>query len=508
LSLQYWQPDIECAPVEKLAALLEARLAETDVFMRAARSPLYAERWRKAGIDPAAIKSYADLQRVPFTNSGNLRDAQTAHHPDELICSDQRPRYWVSTSGSTGVSKWIPIGGPDLEAARQVGFRHSLFIREQPITEDDVTFGVSAPAPFMSDTLIWPGAINNLRGDGPLGLLGEVVAFSFERGVEGVGMALKRKVSVFIAFPSLVMKIAEGLSESAPRLAARQLREKFSLLNLVLYLITRVHKVRAHDLVRVHTGLFAGEPLDPYREALYSAWGLKHSYNIYTFSELQIGIQECSAHDGLHVWMDVMLPEIIMQSDLEREREDPSYVPPSQPLWTAKAGDEGELVLTTFTPTFPLVRWRTSDLVRVHGTDPCQCGRTHPRVHFLQRSDDLVNLGVIRFSVFTLKEKLDAISRPAAVARWQLVVSRAGYKPLLAVLVAPQGPVDEEQMKQAVRAAVDQIDVLRTGWQNGLVSEPAVRIVPDLGERLSTSGKFRPLVYETAPSKAGQGGRR
>ncbi len=501
---RFWHPDAECASLAELAARMEARLATTDLFQRAARSPLYRERWRVAGIEPAAIRSYADLQQAPYVGPAELRAVQEpalrgdpgACALDDFICSADRPRLWVSTSGSTGSPKWIPIAAADLELARQMGFRTAYF-GDEPARPDDVAFGVTAPAPFISDTSLWPSLLNELRRDGPQDLPPvEAVVFSFDSGADGVAMALKRRATIFLAFPSLVMRIAEGLTETAPQVAERQLRAKFTLVNLLAYLITRVRKIRARDVLHVHTGIFAGEPLDPYRKALDEAWGLKKSYNLFTFSEYQLGICECEAHEGLHVWVDVSLPEIISQADLEREHEEPGFVPPARPLWQAAAGDEGELVMTHFGDAFPLVRWRTADLIRVVGVDRCRCGRTHPRVQILQRADDLVNLGIIRFSVFTLQERLGAISRPAAVARWQLRVGRLGYKPSLTVLIRPAAAVEEDAMVAAVRVALDEVEVLRMGWQNGLVCEPVVRLVPDLGDRQSTSGKFRPLVYE------------
>jgi phenylacetate-CoA ligase len=493
----FWQPEHECAPIPEMVARLEARLAETDLFVRAARSPLYRERWQAAGLDPASIKSYADLRRVPYTDSGDLRVAQQAHPPDDFACSDRPPRLWVSTSGSTGTPKWIPIGGQDLELSRIISFRTAYF-GEEPAKPDDVAFSVTAPAPFISDTAIWPALVNELRGDGPQDIQQiENIAFSFDDAVEAMGMALKRRATVVLAFPSLVMRIAEGLSEEVPQIAARQLKEKFSLFNLLAVLISRVRKIRPRDLLKVHTGIFAGEPLAPYRQALYESWGLKLSYNGYTFSEYQIPIIECSAQDGMHVWLDVSLPEIILQADLDRERAEEGYVPPARPLWEASAGDEGELVLTHFGDAFPLVRWRTSDLIRVIDMQRCPCGRSLPRVDVLQRSDDLINLGVIRISTFEVKERLDSITHPAPVARWQLRVSRQGYKPLLTTWIRPASPVDEAQMVAAVQAALYEERTLLLGVENGLICEPVVRIVPDLEDRLSTSGKLRPLVYET-----------
>jgi phenylacetate-coenzyme A ligase PaaK-like adenylate-forming protein len=310
-------------------------------------------------------------------------------------------------------------------------------------------------------------------------------------------MAIKRKATVFLAFPSLVMRIAEGITENAGKIARQQLRTHFSIINLLAFLLTRVVKVKARRVMPVRVGIFAGEPLEPYRQALDDAWGLKQAFNSYTFTEFGIASTECWAHTGLHLWLDIALAELIPQAELTREHEEPGYIPAARPLWAAAAGDEGELVITHWGDAFPLVRWRTGDLVRVVSTAPCRCGRTHPRIEVLQRSDDLVNLGIIRFSTFTLKAHLDAVQQPAAVARWQLRVGRRGYKPLLTVHVKPAGPADEGAMREAVKAAVLRLDVLRMGSENGLVCEPVVEIVPDLGDRISSSGKFRPLVYET-----------
>lgn len=498
MTQRYWQPEVECAPVPELAARLEERLATTDLFLRAARSPLYRARWQAAGIDPERrpICSYADLQTIPYTNSADLRAAQAAHHPDEFVCSDRRPRYWVSTSGSTGEPKWIPIGGGDMETSRAAGHRTAYF-GKRPGSRDDVAFGMNAPAPFISDSGLWPPLINELRGDGPQDLeSGEAIVFSFEGAADSFVLAMKRGITAFIAFPSLAMRLAEGLMEEIPKQAARRFKEKPGVGTLLAYLITRLRRVRPRDLMRVHTGVFAGEPLQPYRKPLYDAWGLKLSYNFYTFSEYQVGFCECSEQDGLHVWLDLSLPEIIYQADLDREREEDGFVPPAHPLWEAQAGDEGELVLTHWGEAFPLVRWRTSDLIHVVSNGSCPCGRSLPRVYFLQRSDDLVNLGVVRVSTFELKEKLDGITRPAAVARWQLRVGREGYKPVLRILVRPAAPVDEAEMAAAVKAALHEVGSLHLGIDSGLIHELEVRLVPELEDRLSTSGKFRPLVYE------------
>ncbi len=494
---RYFHPEIERAPLPQLISHLDEKLASTDVFVRAAKSPLYQERWINAGINPSGIKSVEDVQRLPFTNSSDLRIAQENHHPDEFICGKERPRFWISTSGSTGVPKWVPVGGQDRFNNIQIGYRLLYFPDKRPPTSDDVAFGVSAPAPFISDTGAWSGFINDLLGYGPQDFGDfERVIFSYQEGIEGTAMAIKRKVSIFMAFPSLVMRIAEGLSESAPKLAQQQLKEKFNLVNLLVFIITRVKKIRARNIVKVHTGVFAGEPLEPYRKALLDAWDLRYTYNMYTSTEFQISFAECSEQNGMHVWLDACLPEIIPQHELDREDEQDGYIPKAIPLWETQPGAEGELVLTNFAQTFPLVRWRTSDLIQVVSTELCPCGRTHPRINILQRSDDLVNLGVIRFSTFTIKEALENISKPSKISSWQLRVGRKGYKPLLTVIIRPEGLVDEGELTESIQSALESIEALKAGWENSLICKPRILIDHNLGDRLSSSGKHRPLVYE------------
>ncbi len=502
---EYFDPEIECAPPSTLAANSLERIAQegkanNGLFRRAARSPLYGPRWQQAGLAPEDIQSYADFRRLPYVGASELRVAQQNHHPDAFICSNERPRYWISTSGSTGVPKWVPVGSAERGPIREAAFRLLSFSARR-YTDQDVGMSITAPAPFISDTSLWSGALLLMRGfqisNHPDV---ESVVFTFEQGLEGVAMSLRRKTSFTFAFPSLMMRIGRGITDNAALIAKNQLKDQFSLENLLAYLVTRVRKVLPRDLTRVHTGFFAGEPVGPYRQPLKETWGLENAFSIYTFSEFQTLFAECAQADGMHVWLDICFPEFIPMVEIERENEQPGYEPQAIPLWEAAPGAQGELVITDYKETFPLVRWRTGDLVEMVSAEPCGCGRTHPRVHILQRHDDLVNLGVVRFSVFTLQEKLQALRSPAPVARWQLRVGRDGYMPRLTVLVCPdarKGEVDEAEFAQAVRAGVDSIEALRLGWQNGLVNEPIVTLDWNLGERISSSGKFRPLVYES-----------
>jgi phenylacetate-CoA ligase len=100
-------------------------------------------------------------------------------------------------------------------------------------------------------------------------------------------------------------------------------------------------------------------------------------YNSYGLSEMNgPGVAfECEHKNGLHLWEDNYLLEII----------DPQT---GEPL---PEGQTGELVLTTLCrQAMPLLRYRTRDITALI-PEPCPCGRTHRRIRRITgRSDDML----------------------------------------------------------------------------------------------------------------------
>jgi phenylacetate-CoA ligase len=101
------------------------------------------------------------------------------------------------------------------------------------------------------------------------------------------------------------------------------------------------------------------------------------AYNCFGMSEMNgPGVAfECKEQNGLHIWEDYYLVEIV----------DPVTLEP------VPDGEVGELVLTTLRREgMPLLRYRTRDLTRFL-TGSCPCGRTHRRIdRFKGRSDDMM----------------------------------------------------------------------------------------------------------------------
>jgi len=128
----------------------------------------------------------------------------------------------------------------------------------------------------------------------------------------------------------------------------------------------------------IETIVFGAEPCtDPMRAEIEERLGVT-GIDIYGLSEI-IGpgvSNEChEAQDGLHIWEDHFLPEVV----------DPRTGEP------VEEGEEGELVLTTLSKeALPVLRYRTGDLTTLD-YEACDCGRTMVRMdNVTGRADDLL----------------------------------------------------------------------------------------------------------------------
>ncbi len=122
--------------------------------------------------------------------------------------------------------------------------------------------------------------------------------------------------------------------------------------------------------------LIGAEPYtEEYRRRIEKMFAMK-VYNSYGLSEMNgPGVAfECTCQDGMHVWEDAYIPEII-------NPETGKAVPD---------GEVGELVMTCLCRQgMPILRYRTRDLTRfIPGK--CACGREHRRIdRILGRADDM-----------------------------------------------------------------------------------------------------------------------
>ena len=143
-----------------------------------------------------------------------------------------------------------------------------------------------------------------------------------------------------------------------------------------LYEVMRESGISPQTDTRLRTLVIGAEPhTEAQRRKIEESLGVK-AYNSFGMSEMSgPGVAfECPEQDGLHIWEDSYIVEII----------DPQTLEP------VPDGGIGELVLTTLDrEAMPLIRYRTRDLTRILPGE-CPCGRTHRRIDRIKgRSDDM-----------------------------------------------------------------------------------------------------------------------
>ena len=185
-------------------------------------------------------------------------------------------------------------------------------------------------------------------------------------------------------------------------------------------------------------GIFGAEPwTNSMRTEIEDEFDM-HAVDIYGLSEVMgPGVaNECvETKDGLHIWEDHFLPEVIDPASGE----------------VLPDGEKGELVFTSLTKeAMPVIRYRTRDLTRLMpGT-----ARSMRRMEKITgRSDDMMILRGVNVFPTQIEEellKIDSLS-----AHYQIVLTREGRLDEMEIMVEarPHAASAEERKAAAGRAA-------------------------------------------------------
>jgi phenylacetate-CoA ligase len=140
---------------------------------------------------------------------------------------------------------------------------------------------------------------------------------------------------------------------------------------------------------------------------------------------------ECPEKQGLHVWEDHFLFEVI-------DPETGKQLPP---------GSYGELVVTSLTKqAMPLIRYRTRDITTIV-PEPCPCGRTHRKIgRFVGRTDDMMIIRGVNVFPSQIEEVLLRIAHTEP--QYQIIVERRGQLDELEVWVEVSEQFFSDEVRQ------------------------------------------------------------
>ena len=379
----------ETLPREELEALQLRRLR--DVCNRAyANVPFYRAAFDEIGLTPADIRSLDDVRHLPFTEKQDLRD----HYPYGLFAVPRENIVRLhASSGTTGKAVVSGYTARDLDIWAEPAARS---LSAAGVTRSDVVHVAYGYGLFTG----------GLGAHGGAERVGATV-------VPASGGATRRQAQLMCDFGATVLCCTPSFA-------------------LHLWEAGQETGVDFRDLP-LRIGVFGAEPWsEAMRRDMEQKMGIT-ACNIYGLSEVMgpgVAMECAEARQGLHIWEDHFLPEIIDPVSGER----------------LPAGETGELVLTTLTKEgVPLIRYRTRDLTSLDFT-PCACGRTHARIARLAgRSDDML---IIRgVNVFPQQIETLVLESGGLSHNYQIVVDREGTLDTLEVHVE----VDEANFADEIR---------------------------------------------------------
>lgn len=366
--MEYWQKDIETMGRDQLQELQLTRLKET--VKHAANSPFYKEVFEKNGITPDSIQTLDDLRKIPFTTKNDLR----SHYPFGMAAIPIQKCVRIhSSSGTTGNPTVVLHSAKDLDQwANQVArCMYMVGLRDTDVFQNTSGYGM------------FTGGLGFQYGAERLGAL----------TVPAAAGNTKRQIKFITDFGTTCLHI---IPSYATRLAE------------VMYEMG----IDPRRDTKLHTVCIGAEPhSEEQRKRIEQLLGVK-AYNCFGMSEMNgPGVAfECPEQNGLHIWEDYVIPEIINPNTLEPVPE----------------GEIGELVLTTINrEAMPLLRYRTRDLTRFIPGE-CPCGRTHRRLaRFVGRSDDMIILKGV--NIFPIQIEKILMNFKELGSNYLITIETVGY---------------------------------------------------------------------------------
>ncbi len=358
--------ELEALQLERLRASLA----------RAARVPHYAAAFREAGVDSGDLTSLADLSRFPFTTKADLRD----NYPFGMFAvpREQVARLHAS-SGTTGKPTVVGYTREDIDTWADLMARSIRAAGGRPGDVVHVSYGYG----------LFTGGLGAHYGAERLGCT--VVPVS--------GGMTERQVQLIVDFRPRVIMVTPS------------------------YFLAILDEMEAQG-VDPHTtglevGIFGAEPwTDQMRRAVEARSGIR-AVDIYGLSEVMgpgVSQEAGETQDGLHVWEDHFLPEIV----------DPVTLEP------VPDGEEGELVFTSLSKqAMPVVRYRTRDLTRLLPGTAYPAFRRMAKV--TGRTDDLMIVRGVNIFPSQVEEQILAVE--GLTPHYLCVLTRPGNLDELTVRV-------------------------------------------------------------------------
>ncbi len=393
--------------------------------------PFYRKKMDAIGVLPGDIKNIDDIVKLPFTTKQDLRDT----YPFGLFAVPMEEVVRIhASSGTTGKQTVVGYTKKDLENWAEMVARCLTMAGADKKSVVQIAYGYG----------LFTGGLGAHGGAEHIGAT--VVPISTGNTERQVNLMRDFGTTVLCCTPSYALYIAETIEKAGLDLKDFKLK----------------------------TGVFGAEPwTENMRTEIEERLQIK-AHDIYGLSEIMgPGVSmDCREKNGLHVWEDFFVPEII----------DPE-------TGESLGGDvNGELVFSCIDKeALPLLRYRTRDVSRLtYGT--CACGRTMVRMAKPSgRTDDML---IIRgVNVFPSQIESVLLDIGETSPHYMITVDRIGNLDTMEIQVE----ISEQFFSDKVRAMEEIGRKIRAKLDSVLGISASVRLVSP-GTLPRSEGKAKHVI--------------
>ena len=400
---EYWQPELETMPREELEKLQVAKLKKSVEI--ALKSPFYKKRLGELGLTPDDFNSVSDIRKLPFTTKADLRE----NYPFGLVGGNLDDAIRLhSTSGTTGNPTVVTYSRHDIDSWANMIARNMYMVgcRNSDFFQNSSGYGM------------FTGGLGFQHGAERLGAT--TIPAAAGNSKRQIMFIRDFGTTCLHAIPSYAIRLAEVFQEEGIDPRSTHLRTLF----------------------------IGAEPhTEEQRRRIERLLGVK-AYNSFGMTEMNgPGVAfECKYQNGMHLWEDNYIIEIV----------DPDTLEP------VPDGEMGEMVLTTLDrDMMPILRYRTRDLTRIL-TGECPCGRTHRRLDRIKgRTDDMFIIKGV--NVFPMQIEKILVQYPGLGSNYLITLSTENDNDICTVEVELDDiatdiiPELEKMTKDIQRALKDEI---------------------------------------------------
>lgn len=368
----------------------------------------------------SSVKRITDL--LETRRDEDRAEAQYSELVEIVEWAWDRAPGWKRRMEQVGITR--SMAGPDLLSALPVLRKTDL----PRIQSEDPPFGglATKPASEFRRVFMSPGPICEPQ-------LGETDIGGFARGMRlaglGPGDTVLNTFSYHLtpgghAFDSGVLAVGANVIPAGYGNTEQQLELLRSFpVNAYVGTSSFLSVLAGAGEWRFDKACVAGEKMtEDERTALQAHGGSVRQ--LYGTADLGYLAGECNELAGMHVTEDAIV-EIL----------DPVTAEP------VADGELGEIVVSTFSRDYPMLRFGTGDLTRVLSREACGCGRTSMRLAGVLGR---VGAGVKIRGMFVYEHDVKSAAESVGLERYQLVVGRSEGRDLLELRIPATAVADDD----------------------------------------------------------------